>query len=147
MGEINTIENIRLWMRNCPAVGKQSRFNVDYMGHSPTEYAIYSSPSTIATGTDILGNVYFQPTQELNFTFVSLFAFSDDILENLQNLGFFNDVIQWIYKQNILKNFPEITEGRVLSIMPTLSPYLYDADTDSGRYQISLKMKYRLKGV
>lgn len=147
MGEVNTVENIRLWLRDCPAVSKTSRFNVDYMGADPTEYAIYSVPSTIDSGIDILGNVYYKPRQELNFIFASVHAFSFNALENLRNLGFYDDVIRWIYQQNVMKNFPEIAEGRVLSIMPTLTPYLFDADSDSGRYQISLKMIYRMKGV
>ncbi len=46
---------------------------------------------------------------------------------------------------NKWKTFPEIAEGRVLSIMPSLSPYVFDADSDSGRYQIQIKVRYRRK--
>lgn len=142
---MNTTENLRLWLRQCPAISSKNRFGVDFMGQDPTEYTLYSSPTTLSYLTDILGNVYFKPVQELNYVFASLFAFSKDILQNLENLGFFADVIEWIYAQNITKNFPEIEEGTVLSIMPTLSPYVFDADSDSARYQIQIKIRYRRK--
>lgn len=145
MADTNTAENLRFWLRQCPAISSIDRFNVDFMGQDPTEYAIYTTPTAMKYSRDILGNVYFNPIQELNYIFSSLFAYSRDILQNLQNLGFFSDVINWIYQQNTKKNFPEIEEGTVLSIMPTLSPYVFDADSDSARYQIQLKIRYRRK--
>lgn len=145
MATDKTAENLRLWLRQCPAISNIDRFNVDFMGQDPTEYAIYSTPSAINYKHDILGNVYPAPIQELNYIFASLFAYSRDILQNLQNLGFFSEVLNWINQQNALKNFPEIEDGTVLSIVPTLSPYIFDADSDSGRYQIQLKISYRRK--
>lgn len=143
MAEINTMENLRLWLRSCPAISNSDRFNVDFMEDAPVQYALYSSPTTMDYGTDILGEVFLRPIQELNYIFQALFYYSKDIPQNLENLEFFTDVINWIYQQNAVKNFPTIEEGTVLSIMPTLSPYVYDADSDSGRYQIQLKIRYR----
>ena len=132
MPEANNTAALRDWLRTCPAILNSARFGVDFAGNSPTEYTIYSSPTTLQSYTDICGDVYFRPIQELNF-----------ILENLSNLVFFNEVIEWVYKQNIVKNFPEIVEGTVISIMPTLSPFLIDAAANVGRYQIQLNVKYR----
>lgn len=145
MATDKTAENLRLWLRECPAISDINRFNVDFMGQNPTQYAIYSTPSAINYKHDILGNVYPAPIQDLNYIFASLFAYSREILQNLQNLGFFSEVLDWINQQNTLKNFPEIEDGTVLSIVPTLSPYVFDADSDSGRYQIQLKITYRRK--
>ncbi len=145
MATDKTAENLRLWIRTCPAISSLDRFSVDFMGQDPTEHAIYSTPSAINYKHDILGNVYQAPIQELNYIFASLFSYSRDILQNLQNLGFFSEVLDWINQQNTEKNFPEIEEGTVLSIVPTLSPYVFDADGDSGRYQIKLKISYRRK--
>ena len=142
---INTAENLRAWLRECPAILNINRFNVDFMGQDPTEYAIYSTPNELSYTRDVLGNIFFRPIQELNYIFASLFSYSFDILQNLENLGFFSNVINWIYEQNITKNFPVIEEGKVISIMPTLTPYIFDADSDSARYQIQLKINYRRK--
>ncbi len=143
MPEANNTAALRDWLRTCPAILNSARFGVDFAGNSPTEYTIYSSPTTLQSYTDICGDVYFRPIQELNFILSSMRPLSSDTLENLSNLGFFNEVIEWVYKQNIVKNFPEIVEGTVISIMPTLSPFLIDAAANVGRYQIQLNVKYR----
>ena len=145
MTEINTTKNLRNWFQSCPAISKQNRFNVDFMEDAPVQYALYSSPTAMNYGTDILGEVFLRPIQELNYVFQALFYHSKDIPQNLENLAFFTDVINWIYQQNAAKNFPVIEEGTVLSIMPALSPYVYGADGGGGRYQIQLKIRYRRK--
>lgn len=88
MAEINTMENLRLWLRTCPAISSTDRFNVDFMEDSTVQYALYSSPTTVDYGTDILGTVYFKPIQELNYIFQALFHYSKDIPQNLENMGF-----------------------------------------------------------
>lgn len=145
MAETSTTENVRAWLRTCPVIPNNVRFNVDFMEDAPVQYALYSSPTTMDYGTDVLGEVYVKPIQELNYIFQALFYYSKDIRQNLDNLDFFTKVVDWIYQQNARKNFPQIAQGKVLSIMPTLSPYVYDADSDSGRYQIQLKIRYRRK--
>lgn len=143
MPELNTAERLRAWLRGCPAIQGVNRFGVDFMGQDPTEYAIYSVPTQVAYKTDILGDVYPAPIQELNYIFACRQPFSLDILQSLENLGFFAQVMEWIYARNTARDFPEIAEGKVVSIMPTLSPYVFEAGGKSGRYQIQLKLTYR----
>ena len=50
-----TVEAIRDWFRQCPAISKENRFGVDSLSTNPTEYAIYMSPSSLQTGVDITG--------------------------------------------------------------------------------------------
>ena len=140
---VNTVENIRKWLRTCPAVKAGNRFSVDYLGANPTEYSIFVSPSPLSFKTDILGNVNFNDRQDLNFIIASREAYGADVLQNLANLGFFDELIAWICAQNKTKNFPVIREGLVASIMPSLTQYLFEAGTDSGRYQIQCKLTYR----
>lgn len=143
MPAVNTIENIRAWFRTCPAISTGNRFSVDHVGRDPTEYAILTTPSPLKTKLDILGNVSMAAVQELNFAFVSREEYGRDVLQNLANLGFFDEVIDWIYAQNKVKNFPVLREGTVMMIVPTMTQYLIQAGTDSGRYQIQCKITYR----
>lgn len=145
MEKINTTENLRLWLRSCPAVDRNLRFDVDFMTDDPVQYALWQSPSALTYKTDILGHVYLADIQELNYIFQALFHHSKDVAQNLDNLGFFTEFMNWINRQNVERSFPEIEEGAVLSITPALSPYVYDADSDTGRYQIQLRMRYRRK--
>lgn len=140
---MTTAASIKAWLRQCPAISSAERFNVDYMGKNATEYALYSSPTPISYGKDIMGNVYLKPTQELNYTFAARFPHSQEVQQALENLDFFAGVNAWFAAQNQARNFPEIDEGTVTFIVPTLSPYLFSADANSGQYQIQMKIQYR----
>lgn len=140
-----TVDALRDWFRECPLLLKGNRFGIDYLSADPTEYAIYMSPSSLATGVDITGEVFVKTVQEQNFIFASREKHSSDVLQALANHGFYDGVISWIIQQNKDKNFPEIADGTVISVMPSLTQYLFEAGANSGRYQISCKMKYRRK--
>ncbi len=140
-----TADALRDWFRECPIISKGNRFGVDNLSADPTEYAIYMSPSNLLTGVDITGEVYVKSVQEQSFIFASREKHPSDVLQALANHGFYDGVINWIIQQNKIKNFPEIADGTVISIMPSLTQYLFEAGANSGRYQISCKMKYRRK--
>lgn len=140
-----TAEAIRNWFRQCPDLNKNNRFGVDYLGADPTEYAIYMSPSNLKSSVDIFGKVWLDTVQEQNFVFASREQHSPDVLQALANHGFYDDVIRWIVTQNDAENFPQIPDGEVISILPTMTQYLFEAGANTGRYQISCKMKYRRK--
>lgn len=138
-----TVEALRDWFRQCPTISKDNRFGVDNLSRDPTEYAIYMSPSSLQTGVDITGEVYVKSVQELSFNFASREKHPADVLQALANHGFYNGVINWIIQQNKTKNFPTISDGAIISIMPSLTQYLFEAGANSGRYQISCKLRYR----
>lgn len=138
-----TADALRDWFRSCPAVQKGNRFGLDYLSADPTEYAIYMSPSPLNSFVDITGEVQIRSTQTINFVFASREAHPSDVLQSLANHGFYDEIIEWIIAQNKAKLFPKIKGGTVLSIMPSLTQYLFEAGTNSGRYQISCKLTYR----
>lgn len=140
-----TVEGIRDWFRQCPALSKDKFFGVDYLGANPTQYAIYMSPSRLKSHTDITGSVWLDPVQELDFTFASREKHSSDVLQALANHGFYDEVINWIIAQNNVGNFPQIADGEVVSVLPSMTQYLFEAGANTGRYQISCKIKYRRK--
>lgn len=138
-----TVDALRNWFRECPYIQKGNRFGVDNLSYDPTEYAIYMSPSSLQTAVDITGEVYVKSIQEQSFNFASREKHPSDVLQALANHGFYDGVINWIVQQNKIKNFPSIPGGTVISIMPSLTQYLFEAGANSGRYQISCKLKYR----
>lgn len=140
-----TVDAIRNWFRECPEIQKGNRFGIDNLSSDPTEYAVFMSPSSLQSFVDVTGEVCLKSVQELNFVFASREKHPSDVLQALANHGFYDNVISWIIAQNKEMNFPEIAEGSVISIMPSMTQYLFEAGTTSGRYQISCKMKYRRK--
>lgn len=141
--EETNIGRLREWFRSCPALSKTNRFRVDYLAESPTEYAIYAVPSQLNTHENVLGEEVLNDIQTLNFIFAMKESYGADIHQNLANLGFFDEVISWVLTQNALRNLPHIPEGRVKSIMPTLTPYPAEVGSDAAKYQIQLKLTYR----
>lgn len=139
------VESIRNWFRSCPELEAGNRFGVDFMGENPTEYAIYVTPSSLASSVDICGNIHIKDEQEQKFIFASREKHSPDVLQALANHGFYDSVINWIIEQNRTKNFPELPDGEVIYILPSMTQYLFEAGSSTGRYQIQCTMKYRRK--
>lgn len=143
MPTVNSTESLRLWFRTCPALSANNRFRVDYLSESPTEYALFAVPTSINFHENVLGESVPNDTQTLNYIFASKEQFGADVEQNLANLGFYQDVVDWIIQQNSIRNLPSINEGRVTSIVPTLTQYPAEPGADSARYQIQLKLTYR----
>lgn len=143
MPEVNNTEKIRDWFRTCPVILDTNRFCVDYLSESPTEYAIYASPSLIKYHENVLGEEVPDEIQTLNFIFASKESYGADVQQNLANMGFYDDIVAWIMEQNSLRNFPAINAGRVKSIVPTLTAYPAQIGSDSAKYMIQLRMTYK----
>jgi hypothetical protein len=141
--DLNNTEQLREWFRTCPALQRGSRFRVDYLAEGPTEYAIYAVPSTLIYHENIWGEEILADIQTQNYIFASKETYGADIQQNLANLGFYDAVIAWILEQNAARNFPEISGGRVKSIVPTLTAYPAQIGSNAAKYQIQLKMTYR----
>lgn len=143
MPQVNNTENLRTWFRGCPLLAPSSRFRVDYLAENPTEYAIYSVPSSLSYHENVLGEEILDDVQTINFIFASKESYGADVDQNLVNLGFYEGVVAWILEQNAARNFPTINEGRVRSIVPTLTAYPVETGTDAAKYQIQIRLTYR----
>lgn len=141
--ELSNAEHLRNWFRTCPALAEGNRFRVDYLAENPTEYALYAVPSQINYRENVLGEEVPLPVQTINYIFASKESYGADVEQNLANLGFYDEVVAWILLQNAQRNFPAINEGRVKSIVPTLTAYPIEIGSDAARYQIQLKITYR----
>lgn len=136
-------EHLREWFRTCPALSQKNRFRVDFLAENPTEYALYSVPTSINYHENVLGEEIPDDIQTLNYIFASKEQYGSDVQQNISNLGFYDAVVNWIMEQNALRNFPSINEGRVKSIVPTLTQYVAEAGSDNAKYQIQIRITYR----
>ncbi len=141
--ELSNAEHLRNWFRTCPALAEGNRFRVDYLAENPTEYALYAVPSQLNYRENVLGEEIPLPVQTINYIFASKESYGADVEQNLANLGFYDEVVAWILLQNAQRNFPLINEGRVKSIVPTLTAYPIEIGSDAARYQIQLRITYR----
>lgn len=135
-------EALHEWFRACPVL-QGSRVGVDYLADKASEYAVYTTPTTIRTRENVLGEEIPLDVQTQNFIFASKAPFGADISQNLSNQAFYEAIVQWVWEQNAARRFPRIPGGRVKSIVPTLSVFIAEAGADVARYQIQLKLTYR----
>ena len=63
--------------------------------------------------------------------------------QNLAAMGFYEEIVSWIIKQNFRGDFPVMDGGIVKSIMPTLTAFISEAGPDSAKYQIQIKVTYK----
>lgn len=145
MAEIDNVGNLREWFRTCPAIQKKNRFRADYISDTPTEYSLFTSPSTLRSHENILGETVLDDLQVENFIFVSKEPYGPDVQQNLANLVFFQDVMNWMVEQNNIGNLPQWDGGTVRSVMPTITAYPAQAGTNIAKYQIQIQITYRRK--
>ena len=143
MASINNTESLRQWFRTCPVIQNSKRFHIDYLAEDPTEYAIIASPSSLSYHENIIGEEVPDDIQFQNFIFASKESYGPDIQQNLANLGFYQDICDWILEQNAEKNFPEWQGGKIKSIVPTLTVYTTQVETSAAKYQIQIRITYR----
>lgn len=136
-------ELMRKWFRTCPLLERTNKFRVDYLGEVVDEYAIFVAQDNIKYHENVLGEAVMDELQEVNYTFASKRYFGSDDSQNIENLDFFQGVSDWIYAQNLARNFPDMVNGRIISMMPTVTSSITQATDDSARYQINIKVTYK----
>ena len=147
MPSVNNTERIRAWLRTCPHIVASNRFGADYMGGKTTEYSIISVPSMLRYRENILGKEVLFDKQEQNFIFAALAPYSNDIKQNLENLGFFQDVASWIDEQNQTGNYPEWDGGKITAIHASNTGAPVQTGANEARYQFQIRVTYRIDTI
>ena len=140
---INNTASMRTWLRSCPQIESVRLFGADYLGDEES-YSLDVTPTALKYRENILGDMVLQEKQEQNFVFASRDPYGADYQQNLNNLAFFQAVAKWVIDQNNARNFPEWEGGEVVAIVPTLSAYPITMGSAYARYQIQIKVTYRV---
>lgn len=135
-------EYLRLWLRGCPAIQQTYKMGLDYLSEKASEYAVFSVPSPIQARENILGELILDEIQTENFIFASKENYSPSAAQNSSNLLLHQMVVSWILEQNNLGKYPE-WNGKILSIVPTLTGAPVQVGSAVAKYQIQLKVTYR----
>lgn len=141
--ETNNLESLRSWFRECPHINKNAHFRADFLSPDPTEYALFSVPSSLAYHENILGEEVLEDIQSQNFIFSSKEFYGADTKQNIANVGFYQKVTSWILEKNAAREFPEWDGGVVKSIVPTLTAYPSQVGSAAAKYQIQIRVTYR----
>lgn len=126
-------------MRQCPLLEGNRRINVDYLPNNPVEYSIDAIPSNTVVKKYTGGGAI----KQFIFVFASKEYYGSDVLTNIENSGFYEDLSNWIETKSKRGELPQLSKGREsISIEVLDSGYLFQADEDMARYQMQLRLTY-----
>ncbi|EOS33902.1 hypothetical protein C808_05372 [Lachnospiraceae bacterium M18-1] len=133
----NIIASIREHIMKCPLM-ENERVNVDYVG-TDMSYSIDPLPCdpVIQRYTD--GGV----KKQFQFALTSNEAYDEDARVNIENSGFYEAFEDWLEKQNLKDDLPDLPKGKTAVVFETLNKgYLYDTDGNLARYRVECRLIY-----
>lgn len=95
----------RTWLRECPLIDKNDRFNVNYLGDRAVEYAL-----TLASEThkeDVCG----YDIATYNMVFLARLPFGAHMGTNIASAELFSGLSRWIRAQNRTRRYPTGIDG------------------------------------
>lgn len=132
------IQAVRNYLMNCPLLKDGVILSVDQLG-AEVSYTIDTVPCNpiIKKYTDGGSRRQFQ------FVFASREKYGGQVLENIENSGFYERFSDWLEQQNWNRNFPDLGNDRTPYGIEILSRgYINDAEDDTARYQMQLNLIY-----
>lgn len=133
------IESIRDYFLKCPYLEDDVRLSVDFLGDQPLEYGIYTEPISPTIKKYVDGD----ELKQFGFIFTTRSHMSGDLVTQLENSAFFDNLIEWIYEMNYKKEFPELEGNKYPTKLEIITNgYLSSADIGSSQYQIQMRLVY-----
>lgn len=133
------IESIREYFLKCPYLEDDVRLSVDFLGDQPLEYGIYTEPISPTIKKYVDGD----ELKQFGFIFTTRSHMSGDLVTQLENSAFFDNLIEWIQEMNYKKEFPDLEGDKYPTKLEIITNgYLSSADVGSSQYQIQMRLVY-----
>lgn len=133
------IESVREYFLKCPYLEDDVRLSVDFLGDQPLEYGIYTEPINPTIKKYVDGD----ELKQFGFIFTTRSHMSGDLVTQLENSAFFDNLIEWIQEMNYKKEFPELEGDKYPTKLEIITNgYLSSADVGSSQYQIQMRLVY-----
>lgn len=133
------IESIREYFLECPYLEDDVRLNIDFLGDKALEYGIYTEPINPLIKRYVDGD----ELKQFAFIFTTKSVMSGDLITQLENSAFFDNLIEWIEAQNYKKIYPKLDGERYPTKLEIVTNgYLSSADVGTGQYQIQMRLVY-----
>ena len=135
------METVRNYIASCPLLENNAILGIDKLDSMGIAYTIDAIPS------DPIIKRYADGGQlrQFQFVFASRQYYGMNVLENLENSGFYENFVDWIEKNNAMGLSRFINLGmdrKALSIAINSMPYVYDTEENTARYQVQLSLQY-----
>lgn len=132
------INIIREHLKKCPHLEEFSKLGVDFLDKEAVNYSIEILPSEPILKKYVDGG----SIRQVDFVISSRLFYGDDISVNIENLGLFEKITEWLDENN--KDLPLLGEGKeAIGFETTSSGYLFDSAGDTAKYQIQCKFIFK----
>lgn len=139
------IESIRNFIRDMDCLemfNNAIRVNVNYLEPNVDTYSIEEMPIEPILKKYIDGS----SIRQYAFIFTSREPYSSDVIQNIDNSGFYEKFADEIETKNDNEEFPVLDDNlETLEIKITSTGYAFAVSEDSAQYQINLRLKYLKK--
>lgn len=126
------------YMLTCPLLSN-SDVNADYLGNNVGQFSVDCIPGDTVLRSYPDGS----SVRVLQFAVSSRESYGPHTLQNLQNIGFFEQLSDWLETASQQNRLPELGENKTaLSITPVSTVYILEEGADNARYQIQCRLKY-----
>ena len=132
------IESIKNFFEACPYLSTGS-ININYLGDRAVCYSI----DNVEAEPVIKRYCDGATLKQFVFKLVLRDIYDENVLRNLKIAQFFEQVEAWISSQNQKGNLPEIEGGVPVKLEVTKSGGLNDANIQSGRWQMEIRLVYK----
>lgn len=135
---MSIVQCVRDFIMKCPFLN-EGKINVDYLGLDVTEYSIDAVPAETVIKKYIDGS----SERQFLFNFASIEYYGADVIQNIDNSGFYERFAKWLDDMSSNGELPEMPEGtKPIKIEALSSGYMFDSNTDTARYQIQCRLLY-----
>ncbi|CUU45558.1 MULTISPECIES: chloramphenicol resistance protein [Clostridium] len=136
------VESIRDYIRTCPYLemfDDAIKVNVDYLSGDADSYSIEEVPCEPI----VKKYIDRSSTRQFEFIFCSREPYSENILQNIDNSGFYEKFADWIEENTRANILPIMGDGKRAEKLEVLTHgYLLHNTQNTARYQIQCKLTY-----
>lgn len=134
------IDSIRNFIKDCPHIPSFVRMiNVNYLDRESSSYMIEETPCDPIVKKYVNGD----SIKRYNFVLASREIYGNDVMQNINNSGFYEKFSDWIEDCRLTKNLPVLEDRKsCMDIKVTTSGYIFDTEMDKCQYQIQMSLIY-----
>lgn len=134
------IESVKEYFENLNSMKEFSNvINVNYLSENIDNFSIEEIPSQPIIKKYANGST----VRQFQFAFCSREIYSMEILQNIENSGFYETLCNEIETNNNNNIFPILENGlESLDLEITSTPYIISVDDNTGIYQVNFRLKY-----
>lgn len=126
------------YFTQCPLLSK-GYIRVDSLGPRPIEYGIAALPCDPIVKKYVDGS----SMRQYLFAVTSREYYSIDMIQNIKNSEFYENLADWFESQNNAHDYPDLGPGKTVQRMELVtSGYLFATDRKTARYQLEIRIIY-----